>query len=103
VTPRDELVRETESGSARCQLEVVEVGRQPMRSTDARDDAIRRVDDDPLSFAEPVARLSLPPGENRPATELLHLEVGDDLVRDRVEPDELAPAVEDHRAALTGA
>src|SRR5262249_28086222 len=69
--------------------------------SESRDLAIRGVDDDPLAVAEPVDGLPLPPRQDRLAVERLSLEVGHDLaVRRGVEPDELAGAVEDHRATL---
>src|SRR5947209_4741063 len=63
--------------------------------------AVRRVENDPLPVPEAVHDLALPPCQHRLPAIQPDLEVGHSLVGDRMEPDELAGVVEDHRTALS--
>ncbi len=85
-------------------VEFVEVGFVAVAAADARDLLVGAVVDDLFALAEALWRdVALPPGDDRFAFVLLHLQVGPlGALGERVEPDELAGAVEDHRAVLAG-
>jgi hypothetical protein len=98
--PRPHFVARDEGRVLRRDHELVQVTVEAARSREAGKLAVGRVDDDPLAGAETVHGFALPPRQDRRAAEGLDLEVGHGLVRDRMEPDELAVVVDDHGAAL---
>src|SRR5438874_5635520 len=98
--PRHRLVARHERRVVRRDDELVEVAVAAVRGGKARELAVRRVENDPLTDPEAVHDLALPPCQHRLPAIPPDLEVGHSLVSDRMEPDELAGVVEDHRTAL---
>ena len=74
---------------------------QAVARLDGGDLLVGAVVDHALAAARAVVRISLPPGQHRLPVQLLHTEVGGELVRgERLEPDQVARGVEQHRAVL---
>ena len=80
----------------------MQVAVQAACRAEARDPPVRRVEHEPRAVAQAVYVLAFPPRQDRLAVELLHLEVRDCLVDHRMEPNETAGVVEDHRTVLPG-
>ena len=81
----------------------MQVGLEPVAGREARDLAVRVVDDHVLAARERVLLERLPPRQHRLALPQRDAEVHRRLRRGRVEPDDLAGGVEDHHPALAGA
>ena len=74
---------------------------QPVAGLNRRDLLVLAVVDHALAAARAVVGKPLPPGQDRLPVELLHPEVGRELVGgQRLEPDHVARGVEHHRAVL---
>ena len=87
----------------RRDLELVQVHRQAVGGVDGGDLLVLVVEDDPLAPAAARIRAPLIPGQHRLPVQVLHPEVGDDLLlgqRVGVKPEQLALGVEDHRPVL---
>ena len=98
---RRDVVGEDERRSLRGDDELVQVGLETVPGREARDLAVRLVEDHVLADAEAVLGLPLPPGQHRPAPEQRGAEVHRRRRRRGPEPHGLAAGVDDHRTPLT--
>ncbi len=100
----DRAERRQQGRALRRDVEVVEVGFVAVARVDASELLIGAVVDHLFALTEALRRdVSLPPGQDRPAAVLLHLQVGRrDVRRQRVEPHEIAGFVEDRRSRFAG-
>ena len=97
----DQVVGVDQRRSVRGEPEVVQVLGVAVARADAHEGAVGGVVDDSLAPAEAACLLALPPGEDGLALVALHLEVvGLEIARHRVEPDQPAGRVQDHRPTL---
>ena len=97
----DQVVGVDQRRSVRGEPEVVQVLCVAVARADGGEAAVGGVVDDPLAAAEAARLLALPPGEDGLALVALHLEVvGLEIARHRVEPDQPAGRVQDHRPTL---
>ena len=97
------LVGEHDRGVARRDRELVQVERVAVAGAHGRHLAVVLVVDLADAVAVADEQPALPPGQHGLALVGLHAEVGGDLAGRRLEPDEVAAVVDDHRPVLAAA
>ena len=85
---------------SRRDQELVYVAAQSVTGVDRRDGSVGGVGDDVVAAPDSHGRASAPPGEDGLSAIALHAKVGNALRVERIEPDDVALIVDDHRSGL---